>query len=53
MFNKLKTLRKNVNAPQHVIDTAKEYQAIMNTKFRNDYLPQIQSFIDTNKKYLN
>lgn len=53
MFNKLKTLRKNPMAPQHVIDTAKEYQAILNTKFRTDYLSQIQSFIDNNKKYLN
>jgi len=53
MFNKLKTLRKNPMAPQHVIDTAKEYQAIMNTKFRKEYLHQIELFINDNKKYLN
>jgi hypothetical protein len=51
MFTKLKTIRNNINSPQHIIDMASQYQAILNTRDRNAFLSEIQSFIDKNKQY--
>ena len=51
MYNRLKKIRANNSAPQHIIDMAGEYLKVLNSKYRAEYYPLIQSFCDKNRRF--